>query len=102
MIRVTIEVSNGARHHLVTTRAQSIQQALDLVGGRYAGNLRVVFPLDPETFFVKEAVEMKLEELELLEKTTDDALHPLETSGRSRQMVVPHGGAWMPASGGGR
>lgn len=90
MIRVTIEVSNGARHHLVTTRAQSIQQALDLVGGRYAGNLRVIFPLDPEMFFVKETVDKNLEELELLEEPTNDTLHPLEISRRRRQRDMLH------------
>lgn len=91
MIRVTIEVSDGAYHHLVTAQARSIQQALNLVGNNYAGNLRVVFPLDPETFFVKEAVDMQLEEIELLEVTTDATLRPLEISGHRRMRILQTG-----------
>ena len=52
MVRVTVEVRNGASRFEVTVRAQSISRALGLVAARYPeGDARVVFPIDPEGFF---------------------------------------------------
>jgi hypothetical protein len=55
MVRVSIEVRNGAAHFKVAVRAQSIEQAANVVRGNYPGcEVRVKFPLDPEGFFVEE------------------------------------------------
>jgi len=55
MVKVSIEVRNGAAHFNVAVRAQSIERAVGVVRGRYPGcAVRVKFPIDPEVFFVKE------------------------------------------------
>jgi hypothetical protein len=59
MIRVCIEVDRGT--HPPTTlsvRAESILRALEVAGEQNPGcALNVVFPLDPDTFFVRDAPE---------------------------------------------
>ena len=56
MVKVSIEVRDGAAHFTVAVRAQSIQQALNLVQVRYPGNTaRVKFPIDPESFFIEDS-----------------------------------------------
>ena len=53
MIRVSIDVDTGRSR--LTVRAGSIRRALEVAGDQNPGcTLRVVFPLDPETFFVRE------------------------------------------------
>lgn len=55
MVKVSIEVRNGAARFCVAVRAQSIRRAVSIVRGRYAsGDLRVRFPIDPEGFFVND------------------------------------------------
>lgn len=55
MIRITVEVSNRLGSFSVVVRSESIDRALEVVRGRYPlGDARVVFPLDPETFFVRD------------------------------------------------
>jgi hypothetical protein len=55
MVKVSIEVRNGATHFNVAVRAQSIKRAVSVVRGSYPGCVvRVKFPIDPEGFFVKE------------------------------------------------
>jgi hypothetical protein len=56
VIRVSIEVRNGATRLRVGVQASSIQRAISLVGNAFhsAGDLRVVFPIDPEGFFVED------------------------------------------------
>ena len=55
MVKVSIEVRNGATHFNVAVRAQSIKRAVSIVRGRYPRcDVRVKFPIDPEGFFVKE------------------------------------------------
>ncbi len=55
MVRITIEASNGAARYRVAVQAESIQRALEIVEGLNPGsNFRVTFPIDPETFFVKD------------------------------------------------
>jgi hypothetical protein len=55
MVKVSIEVRNGATHFNVAVRAQSIKRAMSVVRGRYPRcDVRVKFPIDPEGFFVKE------------------------------------------------
>jgi hypothetical protein len=57
MIRVCIEVDRGtARSATLYVRAESIRRALEVAGEQNRGcTLDVVFPLDPDTFFVREA-----------------------------------------------
>ena len=55
MIRVNVEVGNEGNAVDVTVQAQSIEQALKLAGDVFLGSeLRVTFPLDPESFFVRD------------------------------------------------
>jgi hypothetical protein len=56
MVKVSIEVHNGAALFEVAVRAQSIERAVSVVRGSYPGcAVRVSFPIDPESFFVKQA-----------------------------------------------
>ena len=55
MVKVSIEVHNGATLFEVAVRAQSIERAASVVKGSYPGcDIRVKFPIDPEGFFVNE------------------------------------------------
>ena len=55
IVKVSIEVRNGATHFNVAVRAQSIKRAVSIVRGRYPRcDVRVKFPIDPEGFFVEE------------------------------------------------
>ena len=53
MIRVTVEVREGAVSRRVRITAQSIERALELAGGDAAvrREVRLLFPIDPEAFF---------------------------------------------------
>jgi hypothetical protein len=55
MVRISVEVSNGAARFRVSVRAQSIERALELVQGQNPGkDCKVRFPIDGESFFVEE------------------------------------------------
>jgi hypothetical protein len=55
VVKISIEVRYGTARLEVAVQAQSIQQAMSFVRGRYSnGDVRVRFPLDPEGFFVKD------------------------------------------------
>jgi hypothetical protein len=55
MVRVSIEVHNGAALFEVAVSAQSIEWAASVVRGSYPGcDIRVKVPIDPEGFFVWE------------------------------------------------
>jgi mannose-1-phosphate guanylyltransferase len=57
LIRASIEVSDGAGYFSVTVCAENIQRAIELAMNRYPGRaVKVKFPLDPETFFVRDNV----------------------------------------------
>ncbi len=57
MVKVSIEVCNGAVHFNVSVKAQSIERAVRVVRGSYPGCVvRVKFPIDPEGFFMKQAI----------------------------------------------
>ena len=58
MIRVSIEVvSSGADRLSVSVRAESIRRAVSVVEGLYPGaDVRVAYPIEPETFFVRDVV----------------------------------------------
>jgi hypothetical protein len=59
MIRVCIEVDrDAASPTTLFVKAESIVRALELAGEANPGRaLNVVFPLDPDTFFVRDASE---------------------------------------------
>jgi hypothetical protein len=55
MVKVSIEVRNGAARFDVGVQAESIQRAMSLVRGRYPkGSVRVRFPIEPESFFMED------------------------------------------------
>ena len=52
MIKVSMEVREGAALYRVAVQAESISRAVSIVKGRHPGrDVRVVFPIDPESFF---------------------------------------------------
>lgn len=56
MVLVSVEVRNGATRFRVRVQATSIQGAISLVKAFYfAGDVRVISPIDPEGFFVEDA-----------------------------------------------
>jgi hypothetical protein len=56
MVKVSIEVRNGATHFQVAVSAQSIERAASVVRGSYPGcDVRVKFPIDPQGFFMTES-----------------------------------------------
>ena len=59
MVRVCIEVDCGeASSTMLAVRAENILRALEIAGEQNPGcALNVVFPLDPDTFFVRDAPE---------------------------------------------
>ncbi len=53
MICVTVEVREGALTRRVQITAPSIERVLELAGeGKPGRRVRLVFPIDPEVFFV--------------------------------------------------
>jgi hypothetical protein len=57
MVKVSMEVRRGAARFRVGVQASSIQRAVDFVKGFYSASaVKVVFPIDPEGFFVEDAL----------------------------------------------
>ena len=57
MIRISVQVSSGAARFRVMVQAESIERALEIVARQNPGKeCEVTFPIDPETFFVEDAV----------------------------------------------
>ena len=55
MICVTVEIGEGALTRRVRITASSIERALKIARvGKPGRRMRLVFPIDPETFFVLE------------------------------------------------
>ena len=55
MVKVSMEVRSGAARFDVAVQAESIQRAVSFVEERHSkGSLKVVFPIDPESFFVED------------------------------------------------
>jgi hypothetical protein len=53
MIRLTVEIREGALTYQVRVTAPSIERALEIAGAGKPGRRgRLVFPIDPEAFFV--------------------------------------------------
>ena len=62
MIRVTVEAREGALTYRVRITAPSIERALEIVGkGKPGRRVRLVFPIDPEIFFVPAASGVRME-----------------------------------------
>ncbi len=58
MICVTVETREGAVTRRVQISAPSIERALEFVGeGKPSRRVRLIFPIDPEAFFVPENSE---------------------------------------------
>ena len=56
MIKVTVEIGEGALTQRVQITAPSIKQALKMAGeGKPGRRVRLLFPIDPEVFFVPES-----------------------------------------------
>ncbi len=58
MIRIRVELSDpGGNRSSLEVEAKSIKRALEQVSASYPGyEARVVFPIDPEGFFVEDAL----------------------------------------------
>ena len=55
MVRISVEVRSGTARFRVGVQAQSIREALGVVGSRYPrGVVGVAFPIEPDGFFVRE------------------------------------------------
>jgi hypothetical protein len=55
VVRVSIEVRSGAARFRVGVQASNVQRAVNVVEGAYpASDVRVIFPIDPEGFFVED------------------------------------------------
>jgi hypothetical protein len=62
MVRVTVEVREGALTNRVRVTAPSIERALEIVGeGKPGRRVRLLFPIDPEAFFVAAASGARME-----------------------------------------
>jgi hypothetical protein len=58
MIRVSMEVREGAALSRTAVQAESIREAVSITRRRYPGrDVRVKFPIDPEDFFIEGPVE---------------------------------------------
>jgi hypothetical protein len=58
MIEVYVEIREEPTPLKVAVRAESIIRAVDIIEGRHPGrDVRVVFPIDPEDFFVGDSEE---------------------------------------------
>jgi hypothetical protein len=58
MIKVSMEVREGATLSRATVEAESIREAVNITRRRYPGrDVRVMFPIDPETFFIDDPAD---------------------------------------------
>ena len=58
MIRVSMEVREGAALSTATVQAESIREAVSITRRRYPGReVRVIFPIDAEEFFIEGPAE---------------------------------------------
>jgi hypothetical protein len=65
MVRISVEVSNGAARFRVSVQARSIERALELVERLNPGKeCKVRFPLDAKAFFIDEGVVAEVGTLE--------------------------------------
>jgi hypothetical protein len=60
MIRVAVEIREGALTHRTRVTAPSIERALKIAGGgKPSRTVSLVVPIDPEAFFVTEVPGLK-------------------------------------------
>ena len=58
MIRVSMEVREESALSTATVQAESIREAVNITRRHYPGrDVRVIFPIDPETFFIDDPAE---------------------------------------------
>ena len=58
MIRVSMEMREGTALSRATVQAESIREAVTITRRRYpGGDVRVIFPIDPETFFIDDPAD---------------------------------------------
>jgi hypothetical protein len=58
MIKVSMEVREGAALSKATVQAESIREAVSITRGRYPGReVRIIFPIDAEYFFIEGPAE---------------------------------------------
>ena len=58
MIKVSMEVREGAALSIATVHAESIREAVSITRERYPGReVRVIFPIDAEDVFIKGPAE---------------------------------------------
>ena len=58
MIRVSMEVREETALSRATVQAESIREAVNITRRRYPGrDVRVMFPIDPETFFINDPAD---------------------------------------------
>jgi hypothetical protein len=63
MIKVSLEAREGAVLSQVAVQADSISQAVSMMKGRYPGReVRIVFPIDPEEFFIEGSKKIRPDE----------------------------------------
>jgi hypothetical protein len=56
MVKVSVEVRSGTARFRVGVQAPGIRTVLSMVGGRCPqGEVRVIFPIEPQGFFVGES-----------------------------------------------
>jgi hypothetical protein len=56
MIRVTVEIRESALTYRVRVSATSIKRAVEIAGeGKPGRRVRLVFPIDPEVYFIPSA-----------------------------------------------
>jgi hypothetical protein len=61
MIRVLVEVGSGTDRFSVAVLAVSIEQAVSIAEAHYpGGEAQVVYPIEPEAFFVKARSTVRL------------------------------------------
>ncbi len=57
MVRISIQVSSDAARFRVMVQAESIERALEIAKKHNPGKeCQVIFPLDPESFFIDDPV----------------------------------------------
>ena len=65
MIRVSMEVREGTALSRATVQAGSIREAVSITRGCYPGrDVRVMFPIDPEGFFIEGPASPKQSRME--------------------------------------
>lgn len=74
MIRVTVEVVDGAAPVTVPVEGKTLLDALAAAKERYLGaDVRVVFPIGPEEFFVRDGDATSPDELMVLARASEEA-----------------------------